>query len=71
MFLSGYGPYDAPSRKWSGQPMPSRAGSWNRMYRDYKDLLSAFHAHGVRVVSTKSAAARIGRPTFVQLLSRH
>src|SRR5271157_4713351 len=28
--------------------MHSKAGRWSRMYQDYKDLLSAFHAHGVR-----------------------
>ena len=27
---------------------PSRGGGSNRMYQDYKDLLSAFHAHGVK-----------------------
>ncbi len=26
----------------------SKAGRWSRMYQDYKDLLFAFHAHGVR-----------------------
>src|SRR5579864_7284110 len=28
--------------------MRSKDGSWSRMYQDYKDLLSAFHAHGVK-----------------------
>src|SRR5262249_43747783 len=28
--------------------MRSKGGSWGWMYQDQKDLLSAFHAHGVR-----------------------
>src|ERR1700722_493751 len=28
--------------------MRSRVGRSSRMYQDYKDLLSAFHAHGVK-----------------------
>src|ERR1022692_2561263 len=35
-------------KKGSKLPMRSRGGRWSRMYQDYKDLLSAFHAHGVR-----------------------
>src|ERR1017187_6593879 len=32
----------------STPPTNSKAGRWSQMYQDYKDLLSAFHAHGVR-----------------------
>src|SRR6185503_20972848 len=35
-------------KKWSRPPTRSKVGRWSRMYQDYKDLLSAFHAHGVR-----------------------
>src|ERR1700737_3703297 len=28
--------------------MHSKGGRWSRMYQDYRDLLSAFHAHGVK-----------------------
>src|ERR1700685_3295710 len=36
------------SRKWWRPPTHSKVGRWHRMYQDYKDLLSAFHAHGVK-----------------------
>src|SRR6266571_4214956 len=35
-------------RKWFRPPTHSKVGRSSRMYQEYKDLLSAFHAHGVR-----------------------
>src|SRR5438105_12265634 len=37
-----------PLMKSSRPPTPSKVGRSSRMYQDYKDLLSAFHAHGVK-----------------------
>ena len=33
-----------------------KVGRWSRMYQDYKDLLSAFHAHGVKYLIVGSYA---------------
>src|SRR5580704_2715219 len=45
--------------------MRSKAGNWSRMYQDYKDLLSAFHAHGVKYLivefADRSSFFRFGR----------
>jgi hypothetical protein len=38
-----------------------KGGRSSRMYQDYKDLLFAFHAHGVKYLVVGTALAEFGR----------